>query len=153
MWERLRRFSELDQPARGMFLRATALLPFVCASLRIRGFRKTQALLQKRFSEARDYAGPAPGSIAQLTARMVRAAVRHGFGHPTCLEQSLVLWWLLRRQGIVSDLRIGVRRAGGKFQAHAWVEYAGAALNQVDAAHEHYAAFDGALGSIHEASR
>jgi len=79
---------------------------------------------------------------------MVRAAVRNSLGHPTCLEESLALWWLLRRQGIGSDLRVGVRKDGEKFEAHAWVERDGIALNEPEARHQHYAAFDAALASL-----
>ncbi len=79
---------------------------------------------------------------------MVRAAARHSPGHPTCLEESLALWWLLGRRGIDSELRIGVRKQGEKFEAHAWVERAGAALNEPESVHEHYAAFDSALSSL-----
>ena len=79
---------------------------------------------------------------------MVRAAARHGFGHPTCLEESLALWFFLRRQGIEAELRVGVRKEGEKFEAHAWVEREGVALNEPEALHEHYAAFDAALSSI-----
>jgi hypothetical protein len=45
------------------------------------------------------------------------------------LIESLVLWWLLRRQGFDGDLRIGVRKHAGQLQAHAWVEHRGQALN------------------------
>jgi hypothetical protein len=151
MWERLRRFSALERPARGLFLRAATLLPFICFSLRLRGFRKTQAFLQKfpPSTNARlDNSSPAsmPAS-ADLTVRMVRAAVRHGIGHPTCLEESIALWWLLGRQGITTELRIGVRKESEKFEAHAWVERDGVPLNEPEAPHEHYAAFDAALSS------
>jgi len=76
---------------------------------------------------------------------MVYAAERHGLFRPTCLALSLTLWWLLERQGIESHLRVGIRKEGGKFEAHAWVERDGAALNEPEQQHHHYAAFDGAL--------
>ena len=85
-----------------------------------------------------------PGRV-DLTVRMVRAAVRHSVGHPSCLEESLALWWLLGRQGIASELRIGVRKHDEKFEAHAWVERKGVAVNEPESLHEHYAAFDAAL--------
>ena len=87
-------------------------------------------------------------SSANLTVRMVRAAVRTGIGHPTCLDESLALWWLLGRQGIRSELKVGVRKEGEKFEAHAWVECDGMALNEPEARHQHYAAFDAALASL-----
>lgn len=148
MWERLRRFSALERTARGLFLRAGALLPLISLSLRLRGFRKTQAFLQKFLSLPSDPTNTVMPITADLTVRMVRAAARRSVGHPTCLEESLALWWLLRRQGIASELRIGVRKQGDKFEAHAWVESDGVALNEIEALHEHYAAFDAALSSL-----
>jgi hypothetical protein len=149
MWEQLRRFSALDRPARGLFLRAAALLPLISASLGLRGFRKTQAFLQKFLLPSTEMPKLSPpASAIALTVRMVRAAVRHGVGHPTCLQESLALWWLLRRQGITCELRIGVRKQGERFEAHAWVEREGVALNEPEALHEHYAAFEGELSSL-----
>jgi hypothetical protein len=147
MWERIRRFSALGRTARGLFLRAAALLPLISLSLRLHGFRKTQAFLQRFLSASNNEADSAAPDRAALTVRMVRAAVRHGFGHPTCLEESLALWWLLGRQGIASALRIGVRKQDEKFEAHAWVEREGTALNEPESLHAHYAAFDAALSS------
>jgi hypothetical protein len=73
---------------------------------------------------------------------MVRAALRYSPAKFTCLEQSLTLWYLLRKQGIATQLRIGVRKMDGKFEAHAWVEHEGVAVHQPGEIHQHYAAFD-----------
>jgi Transglutaminase-like superfamily len=146
MWERLRRFNALERPARSLFLRGALLLPLVSLSLKLRGFRATQAALERFLkipSIQRD--STEQRQRMALTVRMVQAAVRHGIGRPSCLEESLVLWWLLGRQGIAAELRIGIRKEQGKFGAHAWVERDGAALNQADGQHHHYAAFDAAF--------
>ena len=148
MWERLQRLRALEAQARGILLSAAALLPFLFASLRLRGFRKTQAFLRKHLSPSGVPAEVEAAAQAALTTRLVRAAARYGVGHPTCLEESLALWWLLSRQGIDCELRIGVRKHDDKFEAHAWVEREGAALNEPQALHEHYAAFDTALASL-----
>lgn len=66
------------------------------------------------------------------TARLVRLAATYGLYRAGCLPQSLVLRWLLRRQGIAGDLRIGVRKESGRFEAHAWVEHQGRVLNDGD---------------------
>ena len=129
-----------------MFLRAAVLLPVISLSLRIRGFRATQQSLSffskvdKRLPES-----VTDGVRVRLAVRMVNAAVRHGWGRPTCLEKSLALWWLLRRHGVASSVRIGARAAGGKLEAHAWVECEGVALNEPGGEHRHYAAFDAAF--------
>jgi len=73
---------------------------------------------------------------------MMRAAVRYSLAEYTCLEESLTLWYLLRGQGIPACLRIGVRKENEKFEAHAWVEHGGEALNQDEAMHRHYAVFE-----------
>jgi len=149
MWERLRRFSALERPARALFLRAVVLLPLVALSLRWRGFRETQASLQRFLSKANPEPHAALASkITALTAHMVNAADRHGLVHPSCLAKSLTLWWLLGRQGIPSRLRIGTRKKKEKFEAHAWVERNGTALNEPDEPHHHYAAFDASLSEL-----
>ena len=149
MWERLRRFSALERPAQGLLLRAMALLPIVSFSLRLRGFRATQAWLQHLLSVTKEEKKPAatPES-ATLTAHLVNSADRHGFIPATCLAKSLTLWWLLEAQGIESHLRIGIRKENEKFEAHAWVERDGAALNEPDEHHLHYAAFDTAFSAL-----
>ena len=149
MWERLRRFSVLGRPAQGLFLRAVVVLLLVALSLRWRGFRETQGTLRRFLSKA----NPGPDAAlaskgAAMTARMVNAADRHGLVHPSCLAKSLTLWWLLGRQGIPSRLRIGIRKEKEKFEAHAWVERDGTALNEPDEPHHHYAAFDASLSAL-----
>jgi Transglutaminase-like superfamily len=149
MWERFQRFSILERPARSLFLRAMVLLPVVSLSLRWRGFRATQAALQRFLSDANPEQDCCKaGERARLTAHMVYAADRHGFVHLSCLAKSITLWWLLGRQGIHSQLRIGVRKENEKFEAHAWVERDGAALNEPEEQHHHYAAFDAAFSSL-----
>jgi hypothetical protein len=159
MWETLRRFKALEPKARGLFLRAAVLLPFISLSLRLRGFRATQSSLQKRLPRAAtaisdpssgpQASGPqASGAQAEstaLTARMVRSAAHRTWGRPACLEQSLALWWLLGRQGIASSVRIGTRKSDERFEAHAWVECDGVALNEPEEAHRHYTAFEEAF--------
>jgi hypothetical protein len=49
---------------------------------------------------------------------------------------------LLGRHGIETDLRIGVRRALGQFEAHAWVELDGIALNDSNDVGQRYSPFD-----------
>jgi hypothetical protein len=148
MWERLRRYRSLERPARGIFLRAVVLLPLISFCLRLRGFRKTQSFLQRFLPTTNNVSSVSAIVPLELTVRMVRAAARHSVGHPTCLEESLALWFLLRRHGIEAELRVGVRKDGERFEAHAWVEREGVAFNEPEALHEHYAAFDKALSSI-----
>jgi hypothetical protein len=142
MWARLRRFSALPRPAKALFLRAVALLPVIAISLRLRGFRWTQRFLQRFLVEP---AGPpseaTSRSRVRWASRMVVAAARNSPIPSTCLERSLALWWLLARQNVTTQFRIGVRKDGNKFAAHAWVERNGVAIGDHDSSHRHYAAF------------
>jgi hypothetical protein len=141
MWEPLKRYKALDRESQRLFWRAAFLLPWIRVSLRMRGYNSTFASLQARQTSIAGNPSSDPGRV-QKTSRMVHSAVHHSLLHFTCLEESLGLWHLLRRQGIASQLRIGVRKSNGKFEAHAWVEYAGEAVNQPEATHLHYAAFE-----------
>ena len=76
------------------------------------------------------------------TARMVRVAAARGPYRGNCLQQSLTLWWLLSRQKIHSDIRFGARRDGGTFEAHAWVEFEGIALNERPDIHHRFKPFE-----------
>ncbi|HTT32669.1 MAG TPA: lasso peptide biosynthesis B2 protein [Methylomirabilota bacterium] len=149
MWEKLRRFSALDDDAQKVFLRALVMLPIVSVSLRAFGFQATQTALQIAVS------GPNPELAPDVlrarivsAAHMVNSAGRHGIVHASCLAKSLTLWCVLGRQGIASQLRIGIRKERGGFAAHAWVEREGVALNEPDDHHRHYAAFDKAFAGL-----
>ena len=100
-----------------------------------------------------DPSNPANAERTALTARMVRSAAYRSLGTATCLERSLALWWLLERQGIASSVRIGTRKTGQKFEAHAWVECDGVALNEPEELHKHYAAFDEAFPMLNAAKK
>lgn len=154
MLKNLRRFSALERTAQTLFLRAFIMLPLVALSLKFRGFEATRSTLRKRRS--RDTPQTDSDSLNKriaLTSHMVNAADRHGFVHPSCLVKSLTLWWLLARQRIASELRVGVRKESGKLEAHAWVEREGVALNEPEEHHHHYAAFDAALASLRDEDR
>ncbi len=132
-----------------MFFRASVLLPAISLSLKIRGFRATQQALQKFSIPSKSEKGLGEHVMdserVKLAVRMVNAAARYGLGQASCLEKSLALWWLLRREGMASSVRIGARKSSGKFEAHAWVERGGVALNEPGERHRHYATFDAAF--------
>jgi hypothetical protein len=144
-WARLRR---LSWPERWWLLQALLLLPLTSLALRWWGFRRWQVIL----------AGLLPGrpalaiddraqTLAQAcgTARLVEALARRLPFRASCLHQSWVLWWLLRRQGIPAELRIGVRKPASQLEAHAWVEYQDRVLNDADDVRQRYAPFDGPI--------
>ena len=144
MWRTLQRYNALPSEARAMFWRAVFLLPFIRIKLRFGSYKGTQQWLQKKLNNR-----PHPScssqqnsSLLEMTCQIVRAARHYSPGQTTCLEESLLLCYLLQDQGLPATLRIGVRKQSEKFEAHAWVEQDGIALNQSDEQHHHYFAFD-----------
>ena len=121
-------------------MRALVLLPLLTLLLRLRGFAAARGTLHAWLGEPGASARPAE-EVAATASRMVAAAARHSPFPSTCLERSLALWWLLARRGVAAQLRIGVRKTGEKFEAHAWVEYDGVAVGESDGTHQHYAPF------------
>ena len=89
----------------------------------------------------------AQSEAARRTVRAVRSAELHGLTKPNCLERSVTLWWMLRREGIEGELHIGARHQAGKFEAHAWVELDGRVLNDAADVHQHYARFDAPIAA------
>jgi hypothetical protein len=148
MLKPLQRFRKLDREARSLCLRGSMLLLVVAVSIRVCGLRGTQTMLGYFLPGASDRLRPPDERAAQDVARtafVVGVAARYGIVRPTCLEKSLALWWLLGRRGLASSVRIGTRKNAGRLEAHAWVEFDGRALNEVEQPRTQYAAFDGAF--------
>jgi hypothetical protein len=125
---------------RSLLVRALCLLPIVAILVRCRGLGFTQDLLARLPCREREI--DRLDSHIQTTVRMVRVAVRYNRPCGNCLKQSLVLWVLLRMQGIASEIRIGVQREADLFSAHAWVEYRGRVLNDTTEVHQQFQVFD-----------
>ena len=137
-WEKLRQLSRREY---WLLVQACVALPLIALGLRLRGFNAVQAGLNKLSPADNGPAGDDQSRILQ-TARLVRVAADHAFCRVNCLPRSLTLWWLLRRQGIASTLRIGARKGMDRLEAHAWVEKDGIPLNEREDVHTHFPAFE-----------
>lgn len=148
--EKWRRFRLRPPEDRALILRAALILPVTAIGLRLFGFQRWKALAEKLSRPPRMSQSLPPNLLrerALRAARAVRSAELHGPAQPNCLERSLALWWLLRREGVESELHIGARNEAGRFEAHAWVELGGKILNDVAEVHQHYARFDAPLAA------
>lgn len=148
--EKWRRFRNRPAEDRGLILRAAAILPLTEIGLRVFGFQRWKELIEK-FSPTEQRIPSLPADIQREKAirfeRAVRSAQLHGLTRPNCLERSMALWWMLRRQGLGGELHIGARKEGGRFEAHAWVELDGEILNDSPEVHHHYARFDAPIAA------
>lgn len=137
---------------RGSTARAFVALAWVRVALPALGFRRVHARLARLADGPIDpiagAPGPARNPVVDATARAVDRAARCGPRQPSCLPRALTLWWLLRRQGIAAELRIGARRVADRLEAHAWVECDGRVLNDHADIHDRFAAFGGPIRSM-----
>jgi hypothetical protein len=139
---RLRAFRALPGVEKRQLIQALVLLPLVHVGLRLASLKRVQAALA-RLAPARPT--PADDALPGLIHRAVRTvelAAGHGPYPGNCLRQSLVLWWLLRREGIDGEIRLGVRTEGSRFEAHAWVERLRVPLNDRAGVVSRYVPFD-----------
>lgn len=127
-----------------LLLSAMSLLPIVALSLRMRGFKRTQISMRRLISKGTDLTEPNKAEMerARIIARMVAVAAGHGAYRANCLKKSLVLWWMLARRGIKSEIVFGVQKdAVEDFNAHAWVECNGVNLSDSDEVQQKFTAF------------
>jgi hypothetical protein len=116
-------------------LRCAWSLVRIKASLALLGFERTVGWIARSACEA-SQSNPATAEIVKRAERAVALAGAFYPGRARCLEQSLALYHLLRRQGIPVRYCQGVQCH--PFQAHAWVEFHGEVVNDVP---EHVANF------------
>lgn len=134
------KFWHLSRQERRQLSLSLISLPVAILAVRLVGFRRWHSALAQITPLK-----TSPGSGAKSLTPEVRAAARmvkvaaHYTPYATCVHQSLVLWWLLRRQGVESELRIGVRKDHGRqLGGHAWVELLGQALNDDENVHQRF---------------
>ncbi len=128
-------FAALPRAEVRLFLRACWMLVQVDLELRLRPWQRSHERLAAWAARHRTHSGPPPARLAWLVAR----AARNVPWPATCLRRSLVLWALLARADEPAELRVGFRREGGAFEAHAWVEHRGRVLNDSPDVRERYA--------------
>ena len=138
----------LSWTERWLLAESFAVLAGASFGLRLLGFRRCYFLLNL-LAPGADEVGEAAGALRQARGQALAkslgiAAARIPFG-ATCLQQSLALWWLLRRHNVESQMRIGVTKDDGQFKAHAWVELLGSALNDRQDVSSRFKPFDDAI--------
>lgn len=151
-----RGFSRLSGRWRGIAIEAAALQTATWIGMRLTGFRRWRAMLvhlAPRRGHRVDEQCATRIEAARQIARIQEATSRHLNSRASCLEKSLVLWWLLARRGIPAELRIGARKEAGRFEAHAWVEVGSVILNDSSEEHVHFAPFDGSIVSMETQTR
>ena len=125
-------------------LEAATALPATWIAIRVAGFNICKAALTRPLSAASPTSANVAGTLAaaQKVARLEAATAQALFFRSTCLEQSLVLCWILRRRGMSPVLRVGARKDADRLEAHAWVEIDGIPLGDDGGQHAHFVPFE-----------
>lgn len=136
---KLNSFFSLSFLEKFLLIQAIFLLPLIHLSLKLKGVKYTEKILTDLASKTKIKNQDI--TLVFMTAKMVKIASKYQ-SWATCLRRSLVLWYLLKKQGFDSKLCIGVRKEKGDFEAHAWVEFQGIPLNENDHLKEMFVTFE-----------
>jgi Transglutaminase-like superfamily len=138
----LRKARRLSPGEQRLLAQAMVLLPLARGAVCLLGIKHSQRLLS-RLAITSNQGLPNPEQRAHVIARMVKIAAERRIINANCLQQTLVLWFLLRHHGIDGEICFGARKQEGEVQAHAWVEYFGQALNEDQEVCRHFSPFAG----------
>ena len=143
-----RKLQRLSANERRLLTQALVLLPLTFCGVYALGVSRWQRFLTRlasfgTTSNRNSLRDVAASEQASEVARAVKIAAERGLFQANCLQQTLVLWCLLRRNHIECELRFGARKQEGQLQAHAWVELDGVALNEASDVGYHFSPLAG----------
>ena len=132
-----RQWRALPPGERGQVLLLMLVQPLISLALRLRGFRRTQAWLERHSRSPTPHAAtPHELAAAHRSAELAAIAGLRGPVTTTCLRQALAVYWVLRHRGLRPVIRLGVDRLGAAPDMHAWVELDGVPLAQPHLRHQ-----------------
>jgi hypothetical protein len=122
------RSRKTTEPGIPSVFRCGLLIAWFKSLLRIRGFLSTLEWIRRRVERLPATTEAELGTVKGVEYAVAMAGAFYP-GRAKCLEQSLTLYYLLRRQGVAAVYCQGVQPY--PFQAHAWIEYQGEIINDV----------------------
>jgi hypothetical protein len=140
---KLRRFTALPPAQKRVFLCAALLLPLARLAISRVGLASSISWIEARKPASRL---KPPISEMRAMSRLINLAANHTPSGGSCLARSVLLKWLLLRRGVECQLHIGVRMAGKRLEAHAWIEYEGEPINDRRENCESFCAFPKPIG-------
>jgi|SRR6187551_1917233 Transglutaminase-like superfamily. len=109
-------------------LRSGLAIVVLKLSLKMRGYAWTLAWIRSRVAVVSELAEVDPAVVKAAEWSVAMAAAFYP-GRAQCLERSLVLYYLLRRQGVPVRYCHGVQPF--PLTSHAWIEFQGEVINDV----------------------
>lgn len=124
-------FTELSFSDKTTYILSILTLPAVAILLHALGYKKTRSLLEWFMPVSTSCHIPQGGEMRVIhsLARIIHIAARHNIYEANCLKQSLLLWFILGKRFIFSEIKFGIEKnSDSQFNAHAWVECGGEPL-------------------------
>ncbi len=112
----------------GTFLTAWWMMLFIDVSLRLFPYHRVSQWTRAVSIQRQKKHSLGTQEVISRICWVASAARRRHALRITCLRYTLTLQWLLARAGIPAQVKFGVRKSDGQFQAHAWLEYQGAPI-------------------------
>lgn len=111
------------------FVSCLAQLPFWGLTVRTLGYKRACTLIRDEDSKTSvQLSSVKKAQVLEEVQTGFNTALKYSPYRGTCLSRSLLLKTLLRQQGVVANLCIGVSTAENNFRAHAWLESDGLTL-------------------------
>jgi Transglutaminase-like superfamily len=127
----------LSAADRRFLVKAWLALPLADLALRVLPFPRVQRLAAGKGAPNTSGGEPAVEDLSRY-ARLTAVAAYYHVLPMTCLRQALALQYLLGRQGIETDLQLGVRKVGDELAAHAWLTHDGEPLGEPGTVSDQY---------------
>jgi hypothetical protein len=124
---RVLRFWSLPAGDRLLLVAFGMALPVLDFGLRLFGFGRVYRALRR--ATARATPSSLPEAEIERYERLLRMACRQAPSSGRCLPRSLALWYVLRRKGMSTVLRIGTRPRASQLEGHAWLKHEGRVVN------------------------
>jgi hypothetical protein len=132
MMNKWQKFKKLSWAERVVILESMVMFVLVAPMLRFIGFGFCIKFLNLVIMSKNCDEQSLPMEQARKVAHLVNVTAYHMPVRANCLQRSMVLWWMLRREGIMSKVRFGARKESTGLAAHAWVELNETVLNDSD---------------------
>lgn len=141
MFSKIRTILELPNSHKLIFIKISLLVPLVEFGIKTIKFKRTLSVLKFCLNEN----PPNSENELKIVHRYKNYLYLYHKQVPflgKCLARCLTLWFFLKRQGIETELKFGMKKENGKLLAHSWIEYKGKRIVSESELDEHYIPFN-----------
>ena len=141
---RFKQIRSLSYPNKWLLLQGLFLSCLLRLSFKLINFKKTIAILSRFKRKGAALQVESTGHDVGLYRHLI--ILSYSFTPViNCLSISTAYWWLMKKNGIVTDLKFGMRTEQEKLLAHAWLEYEGKSLTADVQVEKKYTVFKGSI--------